>query len=195
MSTAVGDTCAICLDEFDASNPAFSLSKCANHWFHNQCIEMQLQLKGKCPICSHMYIITEGSQPPGTMTVRFESVGACPLDSFADWGTIVIEYNFPNGVQTSQHPSPGRKYYGTYRVAFLPDNREGREVLGLLQRAFELKHTFVVGTSLTTGRDNSVVWNGIHHKTSPSGGTACFGWPDPSYFMRVREELKARGIE
>jgi len=36
------------------------------------------------------------------------------------------------------------------------------------------------------------VWSGIHHKTSPAGGT--FGYPDPTYLDRVTDELKARDI-
>lgn len=35
-------------------------------------------------------------------------------------------------------------------------------------------------------------WAGLHHKTSPGGGT--FGWPDPTYFQRVRGELADRGV-
>ena len=54
--------------------------------------------------------------------------------------------------------------------------------------------TFVVGTSITTGRKNTVVWNGIHHKTSLYGGPTYFGYPDPNYFNRVKEELAARGV-
>ena len=47
---------------------------------------------------------------------------------------------------------------------------------------------------LLPGRDNSIVWNGVHHKTSPYGGTSEYGWPDNTYFFRVKEELKAKGI-
>ena len=39
-----------------------------------------------------------------------------------------------------------------------------------------------------------VVWQGIHHKTSPTGGTSSFGYPDPTYFDRVTEELKGRNV-
>jgi deltex-like protein len=49
-----------------------------------------------------------------------------------------------------------------------------------------------VGTSITTGQTNCVCWAGIHHKTSPHGGN--FGWPDPTYFERVRAELSMRGV-
>jgi deltex-like protein len=39
------------------------------------------------------------------------------------------------------------------------------------------------------------VWQGIHHKTSPNGGTSCFGYPDPTYFSRVKAELEDRGVK
>ena len=47
---------------------------------------------------------------------------------------------------------------------------------------------------MTTGLDNQVVWNGIHHKTSTSGGAANFGFPDPTYLSRVKEELALKGV-
>lgn len=34
------------------------------------------------------------------------------------------------------------------------------------------------------GMSDCVIWNGVHHKTSPSGGFASFGYPDPGYFAR-----------
>jgi deltex-like protein len=198
------ETCAICLDHFtnstsmevnNASN-AYRLHQCMGHYFHKACIKQQLERKGKCAVCSYMYIITEGSQPRnGTMDVSTLPPGDLPLQNLEAHGTIVIEYNFPSGIQGPEHPHPGIPYYGTYRTAFLPDNSEGRDVLVLLRRCFELRHTFSVGRSLTTGRDNCIVWNGIHHKTAPRGGTSNFGWPDETYFMRVKDELKARGIE
>ena len=71
---------------------------------------------------------------------------------------------------------------------------EGIECLGLLVVAFERKLPFLVGTSITTGRSNTVVWSGIHHKTNTSGGTSHFGWPDETYFARVKGELSDRGV-
>lgn len=68
------------------------------------------------------------------------------------------------------HPNPGAPYYGTTRQAYLPDNREGRQILTLLQRAFDLRQIFTVGQSRTTGYDNVITWNDIHHKTSINGG-------------------------
>ena len=91
-------------------------------------------------------------------------------ETFAGYGQIVIDYYIPSGVQGREHPNPGRHFYGTSRTAFLPDTREGREVLQLLRRAFEARLVFTIGTSNTTGLSNQVIWNNIHHKTNVFGG-------------------------
>ena len=80
-------------------------------------------------------------------------------------GTIIIEYQFPSG----RLPN-GKHYHGTSRVAYLPNNKEGNEVLKLLKLCFDRRLTFTVGTSVTTGMTDCVVWNGVHHKTSLTGG-------------------------
>ena len=91
-------------------------------------------------------------------------------ETFVGYGTIVIDYHLPSGLQGPEHPNPGRYYDGTSRTAYLPDNREGREVLQLLRRAFDARLVFTIGTSNTTGRSNQVIWNNIHHKINRSGG-------------------------
>lgn len=65
-------------------------------------------------------------------------------------------------------------------------------MLRLLRIAWDRRLVFTIGTSLTTGRANSVVWAGIHHKTSTSAGP--YGYPDPTYLDRVRSELSQRGV-
>ncbi|XP_043978911.1 probable E3 ubiquitin-protein ligase DTX3 isoform X2 [Gambusia affinis] len=100
------------------------------------------------------------------------------------------------GVETKEkHPNPGLLYKGTTRTAYLPDNKEGQEVLKLLKKAFDQKMIFTVGTSRTSGLDNQVIWNDISHKTSKTGGPQSFGYPDPNYLSKVKEDLKAKGIE
>lgn len=47
---------------------------------------------------------------------------------------------------------------------------------------------------MTNDVDDTVVWAGIHHKTSPVGGVEEFGYPDHSYLDRVDHELTMRGI-
>lgn len=101
---------------------------------------------------------------------------------------------------------PGSSYEGTSRTCYLPDNDEGKEVLRLLKlawgnseemaninRTLERKLTFTIGTSMTTGKDNQVIWNGIHHKTTRGAGS--HGWPDSGYIARVTDELKRFGVE
>lgn len=44
------------------------------------------------------------------------------------------------------------------------------------------------------GRDNCIVWNGIHHKTNTEGGSTKYGYPDPTYFNRVKLELALKGV-
>ena len=69
-----------------------------------------------------------------------------------------------------EHPYPGQEYYGTSRTAYLPNNDEGQKVHRLLKEAFRRRLVFTVGRSRTTGCDNQVTWNDIHHKTNPHGG-------------------------
>ena len=63
----------------------------------------------------------------------------------------------------------------------------------MLVEAFRRRLSFIIGTSLTTGQTNTVVWSGIHHKTSIHGGQ--FGYPDMTYLGRVTEELKVRDLD
>jgi deltex-like protein len=160
------------------------LEKCADHFFHIECIGNLIKGKTnfKCPNCSRIYGILTGNMPDGTFGAHVASSPKC--SGFEKCNTIIIKYHFPNG--------PG--YTGTSRTSYLPNNKEGREVLALLKVAFDRKLTFTVGTSVTTGKKNTVVWNGIHHKTSTSGGPTCFGYPDNTYFNRVKEELASKGV-
>jgi deltex-like protein len=130
-----------------------------------------------------------GDQPVGTMDYRLQPISNHHFcDGYQGHGVWEIRYDFPNGKYNGAH------YKGTRRNAYLPDTQEGREVLTLLLKAFERKLLFTVGTSVTTGATNVVVWNGIHHKTNLFGGSSHFGYPDPTYFNRVKLECADRGI-
>ncbi len=137
-------------------------------------------------MCQKIYGKLMGTMPPGTMKARISSSQKCA--GFYQYNTIIIDYYIPSGMQNNKH------FGGTSRTAYLPNNKEGREVLALLKIAFDRRLTFVVGTSVTTGQKNTVIWNGIHHKTSLTGGTNYYGYPDPTYFNRVKEELAAKGV-
>ncbi|XP_066278182.1 uncharacterized protein [Branchiostoma lanceolatum] len=182
------ENCSICMSTF--MNPK-TLPSCG-HVFCTPCIDRAMQIKPVCPICGEVYGTTWGSQPEGTMEWKVDP--HLPLPGYERHGTIVVMYDFPDGIQTSNQPNPGRRYYGCHRRAYLPNTAEGQEVCRLLHKAFQAKLLFTVGQSVTTGMDNCVIWNDIHHKTNTHGGPTNQGYPDPDYLRRVKDELAVKGI-
>ena len=59
--------------------------------------------------------------------------------------------------------------------------------------AWDRRLTFTIGTSVTSGMTNTVVWNEIHHKTTIHNHSG-HGYPDPNYLDRVMLELAAQGV-
>ena len=184
------EKCVICMCEFDETDPIVQLSYCAEHYFHPACIEACRGTSEflKCPVCTRAYGIVIGDMPCGSLQIVNFPQGQLCIDGFPDVPTIVIQYTMPSGTQSGAH------YSGTGRTAFFPATPEGIQTVKLLLLAFERRLTFTVGTSVTTGRQNAVVWNGIHHKTNVTGGPTRYGYPDTGYFFRVREELICKGI-
>lgn len=203
------EKCPICLCEFydniitDATNgtnldlldkyisqeiDTVKLFRCEDHFYHIECLlnYINQQTGFKCAICQKIYGIIMGDMPSGTMSATVDDKLKCA--GFPNNGTIVLCYNFKNGT------IKGKSYTGTSRMNYIPNTKEGRIVLGLLKIAFDRKLTFTIGTSVTTGQQNCVVWNGIHHKSQVSGGATNYGYPDPTYFSRVSEELAAKGV-
>lgn len=185
------EKCSICICEFSASDShnIIKLDKCSGHYFHKDCIELcHKQAHLRCPICGIIYGIMTGDMPRGSMSLIKYPSSAVAWEAYPNTDILEIHYIFKSGKKDDI------LYPGTTRVAYLPNNDEGIEVLRLLIIAFERRLTFTIGTSVTTGRANQVVWNGIHHKTALEGGPSCFGYPDETYFSRVKEELAAKGI-
>ncbi|TWW62219.1 E3 ubiquitin-protein ligase DTX3L [Takifugu flavidus] len=182
------NTCPICLDKMTDGTQLD-----CTHEFCRKCLLQAVNSMGPCcPVCKHVFGMMVGNQPDGTMTTNI--IGTS-LPGFTKCGTIVINYNIPSGRQTEKHQNPGMRYEGISRKAYLPNNKEGKEVLQLLRKAFDQKLIFTIGESRTTSANNQVTWNDIHHKTSIWGGPSNFGYPDPDYLKRVRAELKDKGIE
>ncbi|XP_067665371.1 uncharacterized protein [Haliotis asinina] len=181
-------SCPICICPI--TDPKW-LDKCG-HVFCRECIDDSFKkFKPVCPSCNMVYGVLTGNQPDGTMDVAFSGEH---LPGYETCGTISITYDLPGGIQGADHPNPGQPYKGTTRRAYLPDCREGRDVLRLLRKAFDRKLTFTIGRSATTGHENVVTWNDIHHKTKMEGGPTRFGYPDPDYLERVRCELASKGV-
>lgn len=151
-------------------NETKKLDLCGHKFCRNCIDEYFRKVKSVCPICQRVYAIIDGTQPAnGTMKSKVLNMS---LPGYESSKTIEIVYSIPNGVQTAEHPHPGRPYRGCVRSAYLPDTNEGRQVLGLLKRAFQHRLIFTIGQSRTTGQEDCVTWNDIHHKTSTHGGSA-----------------------
>ncbi|XP_023138026.1 probable E3 ubiquitin-protein ligase DTX3 [Amphiprion ocellaris] len=180
------EDCAICLDRIKEKKTLECL-----HSFCSECIDTLFRLKPACPICNTYHGVYTGTQPEGVMLVT-RSWQSVP--GFEGCGSIIIQYSFPPGIQGPEHPNPGVRYSSTSRTAFLPACEEGEKVLKLLRKAFDRRLIFTIGRSVTTGLNNVITWNDIHHKTSMEGGPQRFGYPDPDYLSRVQEELRLKGV-
>ncbi|XP_062613013.1 uncharacterized protein LOC134274799 [Saccostrea cucullata] len=180
--------CVICMDD-EMTDPV-QLKDC-QHEFCRECITEYLHHKSACPVCNTVYGEMYGNQPGSGTAIVYLDDASLPGYSCK---TLIINYEFPDGNQTENHPNPGKPYHGLSRQGYLPDNEEGRLILGMLKRAFEHRLIFTVGFSRTSGRDNVVTWNDIHHKTRRDGGPEKYGYPDPEYLTRVIDELNAKGI-
>ena len=109
-------------------------------------------------------------------------------------GTIEITHKFAAGVQGAKHQHPGQRYPARTEYMYLPKSTKGMEVLGMIRVGWQRRILYTVGRSVTRELDNQIIWNGIHLKTSRYGGLENWGWPDKTYFDRVRDEFKQKGI-
>ncbi|XP_077982581.1 uncharacterized protein LOC144437515 [Glandiceps talaboti] len=181
--------CPICVDD----DVPLMVMTCCKNTICNNCFDRHFDTDAKCPFCTLVVLMKKGNQPHGTMDYSIDEFSSLP--GYEGMGTIIITYQFPSGIQQGNHPKPGVYYTGTSRRAYLPANEEGREVLELLKRGFDQQVLFTIGKSVTTGQDDCVLWNDVHHKTNTHGGPAQYGYPDPTYLSRVKEELAAKGIK
>jgi deltex-like protein len=69
----------------------------------------------KCPVCSTIFGVMIGDQPPGTMTWTVYKDMHC--DGYPDVGTIYITYSMHAGKRGAI------VFPGTGRNAYLPDNK------------------------------------------------------------------------
>ncbi|XP_035986892.1 uncharacterized protein si:dkey-3h3.3 [Fundulus heteroclitus] len=184
------EPCPICMELVP---PQRKKTLQCKHSFCKDCLKRAFGYKPVCPVCGEVYGTLKGTQPDGgTMDIQRTSLS---LPGYDHHPTIVIHYHIPSGIQKEEHPNPGQPFQGVSRTAYLPDSSEGRKVLELLRKAFNQRLIFTIGRSSTSGRNNMVTWNDIHHKTSMHGGPTSYGYPDPDYLNRVQEELKAKGIK
>lgn len=195
--------CIICFEDlctgssYDNDSTVVKLQLCC-HIFHRSCLKAMYDSGSKdgclqCPTCKTIHGEKHGIQPPGTMVFH---VIPFSLPGYPDCKTIRIVYDITSGIQGSDHPNPGRRYTarGFPRTCYLPNNEVGRRVLKLFAKAWERKLIFTIGTSSTTGEENTVTWNDIHHKTEFGFNKYGHGFPDDNYFENVIGELAAHGV-
>ena len=174
------DTCFIChgpLQKPGGHDPypgmpssVIALIRC-QHRFHLNCIRVYVDNNPSsissqslnCPQCGRLQRDVLGTMPEnGTMSYKVIPKG---LPGFENYHSIQITYNFQNGTQSPKHPSPGDPYFaiGFPKTAFLPDTEQGRSILEMLEKSFNLGHTFVVDAG------GDIVWGDIPHRTEFGG--------------------------
>ena len=173
------------------------LKKCL-HMFHLVCIVAMLEstsdlklpdLSITCSICKTIHGIRTGDQPStGSMKVAI-IVGGLP--GYEKFGAIEITYNFNDGMGDN-----GIMFIaaGFPRVCYIPNCQEGQLILKLLELAWNRRLIFTVGTSVTTGLANCIIWNDIHHKTEPYSNLSGHGFPDPKFLENIKMELASLGV-
>jgi len=197
------ENCSICCENLTEASAygddlaVVALIKC-KHIFHLACLEEMMKSSIstsclQCPTCKEIHGMKIGNQPDGIMkycTISHSLAGYENCDS------IRVLYSFQGGTQGPEHPSPGQPYYATAfpRVGYLPNNEKGRMILRLLCIAWQRRLIFTIGTSVTSGQQNTVTWNEIHHKTELSSNFSGHGYPDDNYLDNVLLELAAQGV-
>ncbi|GBM55147.1 E3 ubiquitin-protein ligase DTX4 [Araneus ventricosus] len=203
ISNVKDEDCIICCEPLSGGSSydddcAIVQLKLCPHIFHKSCLLAMYNSGPKdkclqCPVCKKIHGVKYGIQPPGDMIYH---VMPCSLPGYPECDTIRIIYDIPSGTQGPEHPMPGKKYTsrGFPRHCYLPDNEMGRKVLRLLVKAWKRRLIFTIGRSSTTGEENTVTWNEIHHKTEFGCNRREHGFPDPNYFNNVLAELEAHGV-
>ena len=155
------------------------------HAFCRTCWDDQQQpnsLSTATPTCPTCFLPLHGCGPSGTLTLA------------VDGAFLELRYEIPNGTQCDYQEHPGTPYTGTTRVAYLTNNAAGHELWTRWKVAWNRGFLFNVGTSVTSGRTNTVVWStAVPHKTATAGGGP-FGFPDEAYAARCHTVLDALGI-
>ena len=139
------------------------VTKC-QHKYCRGCLAQLLHTTTHCAVCKELLQQVTGNQPSGgKMLYKIQSGDS--ISGYETHGTIIITYEIPKGYQGPTHPHPGRQFTSKTFTAYLPDCPEGREVLSLLQRAFNAKLLFTISQS------DAVIWSDIEHKTNKHGGS------------------------
>ncbi|MES1919579.1 E3 ubiquitin-protein ligase dtx3l [Bonamia ostreae] len=190
------EKCSLCLDTFALDKREIGrLNRCKGHFFHKECgsemsIVKYIDRFKKCPVCKEFYFPPEGRRPFGRMFIKRVPIALNGFNSDESW---TIKFYFPPGKQSSLHSNPGAPYKGETRYAYLPDTQKGQAILIRFIKAWRKKLLFNVGFSISRQKENVIIYDGVHMKTSIVGGL--YGYPDEGYLDRVSVELDNIGIK
>jgi len=180
-----------CICGSEASDPDEKrtdwVKACSNNYLHKHCFDTATKTSGKCPYCNIM-VRSNGISPTGKMYVK--TISSSCAGYAGTTNTICITYSM-NGANILWDGKP-ISISAESRVAYIPNTEEGREVTELLKVAFKFGKMFIYGHSLVRGMV-AITFGTIHIKTSMMRGA--WGWPDPTYFDRVKGELLAKYID
>lgn len=190
-----GETCAVCLESVDGSQSTHIVKPPAcDHYFHLGCAEPWFREHTDCPVCRTPVTVLRGTQPEHADNVVMQNESYDDLAGFPGDGTLEIIFFMPSGIQGVNHPMPGRPYNGSSVTAYLPNNSEGQEMARLFRLAFERNLLFRIGFNEATNQADQIIVNGIELKVRRNGGPLAQGFPDPSYFCRLKIDLREMGV-
>jgi len=135
-----------------------------------------------------------GRSPSGTMQV---STMAQDCAGFSGIGTICICYLIPGDKQKPYHVCPGEPFQGLRQQTYIPNSREGQQLLERLEYAFSRGLTFdVLPAHLTTVANPQhayLAWLPFqNHRTSLEGTSHT--WLKSEYLKICNSELDVLGV-
>jgi hypothetical protein len=164
LPESVEPTCVICTLEFTDSDVLVRGDACqGDHWHHKLCLESWFSIKRECPSCKAPCGLQLGTQPTGVM-ITYQDPRSLP--GFNQCNTLVIQFEFPAGLEHSGHQA----------AAYLPNNEHGQQVLQGVSLAFRLRHMF----QLVDGR---IITGTVSLKTH------VLDYPDQGYLNRAWDQL------
>ncbi|XP_052813574.1 uncharacterized protein LOC128240768 isoform X3 [Mya arenaria] len=106
-----------------------------------------------------------------------------------DMPIIELEFTFPDGIQTTHHPSPGKPYKGGTFTECLSTGTEGQLLCRMLKAAFRRGVMFNIGKDEKVVLDGVTLYNGLVYKLP------IFSAPDYDNHIRILKwELSTKGI-
>ncbi|XP_052814381.1 uncharacterized protein LOC128241476 isoform X2 [Mya arenaria] len=133
----------------------------------------------------HMKEHLNWTQPTGRVEVKTSIVAT----AYGDATVIVLDFTFPDGIQTTHHPSPGNPYKGGMFKGRLICDSEGQLLSRMLKAAFRKGLMFIMGKEGKVVLDDISLYQGYVHYRYVGKYSAY-----DEYIQTLKAELAAKGI-